>query len=136
MIKQIRQQIHRQMGDNLRRMRKGKGWTQEHLAGLIKTNKRYISLMEGGRGIGEAMLGRLCAVFEVDEEAFTAKSPEEALETEKKLVPAIELPTVIRRIVDELETMEEYEQLRVLADILESRMKKAEAQLREIGSLQ
>jgi len=42
---------------------------------------------------------------------------------------AVELPKFIRLIVDELETMPEYEQLRLLAEIVERRMKKLEEQL-------
>jgi len=117
------------MGENLKRMRKARGWTQEHLAGLIDTDKRYISMMERGRGIGKAMMERLCAAFKVDEEAFTAELPDENREPAKEPMTAVELPKFIRLIVDELETMPEYEQLRLLAEIVERRMKKLEEQL-------
>lgn len=67
----IKEQVSKIEGANLARLRLEKGWTQEHLAEIIKTNVKYISPIENGkRGIGPDMMRRLCAAFEVDEKEF------------------------------------------------------------------
>ncbi len=123
--RRIHSQINELMGRNLRRMRKERGWSQKELADLIGTDMRYISVMERGRGIGKDLLDRLCAVFGVDDEAFTWQ------ETHESQGAIDKLPRVTRMILDELETMPEYKQLRLLAEIVETRMKELEEQLRE-----
>ncbi len=118
MSKRINKEIGLLMGKNLRRMRQQRAWSQEQLAELTGSDKRYISAMENGRGIGKNMLDRLCEVFAVEEEAFTAQTAPQ----ESKPVEA--LPRVTRMILEELEAMPEYEQLRLLAEIIEKRMTK------------
>jgi transcriptional regulator with XRE-family HTH domain len=119
-MKRINKEIARLMGQNLRHMRLGRGWSQEQLAELTGTDKRYVSAMENGRGIGKNMLDRLCVVFGADEDAFTLQSipPEgKAIET---------FPRVTRMILEELEGLPEYEQLRLLAELVERRCRKLE----------
>ncbi len=116
MSKRINKEIGMLMGKNLRRMRQQRAWSQEQLADLTGSDKRYISAMENGRGIGKNMLDRLCGVFAVEEEAFTALP----VTQESNQLEA--LPRVTRMILEELETMPEYEQLRLLAEIVERRM--------------
>lgn len=71
MRKKIKEQVSKIEGANLARLRLEKGWTQEQLAEIIKTNVKYISPIENGkRGIGPDMMRRLCAAFEVDEKEF------------------------------------------------------------------
>lgn len=113
------------MGQNLKRLRKERGWTQGELANLIGSDPRYISAMERGRGIGRDLLNRLCAAFEVDEEAFTRE------ETQESKGSIDTLPRVTRMILEELETVPEYKQFRLLADILEMKMKELEEQLKK-----
>lgn len=58
-------------GRNIRRLRKGHGFTQEKLANLIKAKTSHISEMENGkRGIGEKIIVRLCNVFKVEPYEF------------------------------------------------------------------
>ena len=125
MTKRITKDIDRLMGQNLRKMRQERGWTQGELAELTGTDRRYVSAMENGRGIGKNLLDRLCKAFAVDEEAFTLQAVparSQALDT---------LPRVTRMILEELETMPEYEQLRLLAEIIEKRIKKLQGQISE-----
>ena len=125
MTKRINKDIDRLMGQNLRKMRQERGWTQGELAELTGTDRRYVSAMENGRGIGKNLLDRLCRVFAVEEEAFTHQAVHERSET------IANLPRVTRMILEELETMPEYEQLRLLAEIIEKRIKKLEGQISE-----
>lgn len=107
------------MGQHLKRMREERGWSQEKLAEMIDTDRRYISAIENGRGMGKNLLDRLCRVFEVGEEAFTRQAVAEQGERYGKL------PEVTRMLLEELEAMPEYEQLRLLADLKERRAKRA-----------
>lgn len=124
MTKQITRQIALVMGQNLKRMRKERGWTQGELANLIGSDPRYISALERGRGIGRDLLHRLCATLEVDEDAFTKR------EAPKSQSDIDKLPRVTRMILDELETIPEYKQFRILADILEMKIKELEELLK------
>lgn len=121
MTKQIKKDIDRLMGRNLKRMREERGWSQEKLAEMIDTDRRYISAIENGRGMGKNLLDRLCSVFEVDEGAFTRQTVAEREEIYGRL------PEVTRMILEELEDMPEYEQLRLLADLKERRAKRSDA---------
>lgn len=114
MTKRIKKTIDTLMGQNLKRMREERGWSQEQLAELANTDRRYISAIENGRGMGKDLLDRLCTVFEVNEEAFTRQE----LQGDQELTP------VIRMILEELLAMPEYEQLRLLADLKEKRAKR------------
>ena len=125
MTKRITRDIGRLMGQNLRKMRQERGWTQGELAELIGSDRRYVSAMESGRGIGKNLLDRLCSTFAVDEEAFTHQTVQERSQT------VANLPRVTRMILEELETMPEYEQLRLLAEIVEKRIKKLEGLISE-----
>lgn len=125
MTKRINKDIDRLMGQNLRRMRQERGWSQGDLAEATGTDRRYVSAMENGRGIGKNLLDRLCRVFEVEEEAFTQQAAQERSQAIGNL------PRVTRMILEELETMPEYEQLRLLAEIVEKRIKKLERQINE-----
>lgn len=120
MTKRIKKDIDRLMGQSLKRMREERGWSQEKLAEMIDTDRRYISAIENGRGMGKNLLDRLCRVFGVDEDAFTKQAVAERDEIYGKL------PQVTRMILEELEAMPEYEQLRLLADLKESRAKRSE----------
>lgn len=55
-----------EIGDNIRYLRKQKGWTQEDLAGRIGSDHRVISRHENGSGINLEMLVRYSAVFSCD----------------------------------------------------------------------
>lgn len=128
-MKRINKEIAKLMGQNLRQMRRGRGWSQEELAGLAGSDKRYVSAMENGRGIGKNMLDRLCEVFGVEEEAFSREdrsAGSQAIET---------LPRVTRMILEELEGMPEYEQLRLLAELVERRYRKLEGMVGGEGSV-
>ncbi len=122
-MKRISKEISRLMGQNLRKMRKVRGWSQEELADSTGTDRRYVSAMENGRGIGKNMLDRLCLVFGVEEEAFTLQT------MPQKTKPVDTLPRVVRMILEELENMPEYDQLRLLAAIVEKRYKKLEGEI-------
>lgn len=61
MRKEIKDRISQIEGANLCRLRMERGWTQEQLAELLKTNVKYLSPIENGkRGIGPDMMRRLC----------------------------------------------------------------------------
>ena len=67
---QVKRDLNITFGKNLKRLRLARGLTQEQLAEMADTDKRYISAMEGGRGIGPSMLTRLCAALGVETEEF------------------------------------------------------------------
>ena len=113
----IKKDLDKLMGQNLKRMREERGWSQEQLAEMIDTDRRYISAVENGRGIGESLLDRLCKVLEVAEEAFSLQTVGEKGETYDGL------PEVTRMLLKELQGLPEYEQLRLLADIKEKKVK-------------
>jgi transcriptional regulator with XRE-family HTH domain len=117
----VKKELDKLMGRNLKQMREKRRWSQEHLAELIDSDRRYISAMENGRGIGSRVLQRLCEVFEVKEDAFTKMSVSESSEVYGKL------PEVTRMILEELQVLPEYEQLRLLADLKERRAKGGES---------
>ncbi len=122
-MKRINAEIGKVMGQNVRKMRQRRGWSQDELATRVGTDRRYVSAIENGRGVGKNMLDRLCQVFEVDEDAFAVQSlPEQSK-------PIASLPRVTRMILEELEGMPEYEQLRLLAEIVEKRYRKLEGAL-------
>jgi hypothetical protein len=68
--------------------------------------------------MGKDLLDRLCRVFEVDEDAFTFHAVAEKSEINS------EMPQVMRMILEEVEILPEYEQLRILADLKEKRAKR------------
>lgn len=113
----IKKELDRLMGQNLKRMREVRGWSQEQLAEMIDTDRRYISALENGRGMGKSVLDRLCAVLGVTEDDFTRQTLGEKEE------PYHGLPEVTRMLLEELREMPEYEQLRWLADLKERKAK-------------
>ena len=117
MTTQAKKDLDRLMGQNLKRMREEKGWSQEQLAEMIDSDRRYISAVENGRGIGRSLLERLCKVFDVEENIFVKQTVGEKGE------PYGTLTEVMRMLLDELQSMPEYEQLRWLADLKEKRAK-------------
>lgn len=112
-----KKELDRLMGRNLKQLRRERGWSQEYLAELIDSDRRYISALENGRGIGSAVLQKLCAVFQVREESFSRMNAAESGEFCGKL------PEVTRMILAELQKLPEYEQLRLLADLKEKKAK-------------
>jgi transcriptional regulator with XRE-family HTH domain len=116
MTTQLKKYLDRLMGQNLKRMREERGWSQEKLAEMIDTDRRYISAVENGRGIGKSLLDRLCRVFDVTEDAFT---PQQVMGEQSEAYG--KLSEVIRMLLKELQGLPEYEQLRWLADIKEKK---------------
>lgn len=117
MVIRVKKELDKQMGRNLKRLREERGLSQEQLAELIESDRRYISAMENGRGIGDSILQRLCRVLAVTDEAFASASVHEQREGYGKL------PEVTRMLLEELQSLPEYEQLRLLADLKEKRIK-------------
>ena len=113
MATEAKKELDRLMGRNLQRLRKEHGWSQEHLAELIDSDRRYISALENGRGIGSAVMKKLCEVLQVGEESFSQMNAAENGEVYGKL------PEVTRMLLAELQKLPEYEQLRLLADLKE-----------------
>lgn len=97
-------------------MREERGWSQEKLAEMIDTDRRYISAVENGRGLGKSLLDRLCRVLEVTEDAFT---PQQILGEQNEVCG--KLSEVTCMLLKELQGLPEYEQLRLLADIKEKK---------------
>lgn len=117
MATEAKKELDRLIGRNLKRLRGERGWSQEYLAELIDSDRRYISAMENGRGIGDKVLQKLCGVFDVSEEVFTQMNVSENSRIYGKL------PEVTRMILEEVQTLPEYEQLRWLADLKERKAK-------------
>ena len=67
----VKHELNVTLGRNLKRLRAEKGLTQEQLAELAETDKRYISAMENGRGIGKELLLRLCDALGVSQQEFS-----------------------------------------------------------------
>jgi transcriptional regulator with XRE-family HTH domain len=119
MATEAKKKLDKLIGNNLKVMREERGWSQEKLAEMIDSDRRYISAVENGRSVGDGVLGRLCEVFGVEENAFTKMtSSEEAGDLFSQL------PDVTRMILEELKLLPEYEQLRVLADLKEKRARR------------
>jgi transcriptional regulator with XRE-family HTH domain len=114
----VKKELDSLMGRNLKRLREERGLSQEQLAERIESDRRYISAMENGRGIGDSILQRLCEVFAVTEEVFTLSITRE----DREIYGA--LPEVTKMILEELRMIPEYEQLRLLADLKEKRAKR------------
>ncbi len=55
-----------EIGINIRKLRKNKGWTQEELAGYVNSDYRVISRHENGYGINLEMLIRYKSAFDCD----------------------------------------------------------------------
>lgn len=108
-----KRELDRLIGRNLKAMREARGWSQEKLAEMIDSDRRYISALENGRGMGDSVLQRLCEVLGVAEDAFTKMAAAEEGALYRKL------PEVTRMILEELKSLPEYEQLRLLADLKE-----------------
>jgi len=117
MVIRVKKELDKLMGRNLKRLREERGLSQEQLAEKIESDRRYISAMENGRGIGDSIMQRLCRVFDVEEEVF---SPAEVNE---KPVMYGQLSEVTRMLLEEVQNLPEYEQLRLLADLKERRVK-------------
>jgi len=115
MTTRAKKYLDRLMGQNLKRMREERMLSQEKLAEMIETDRRYISAVENGRGIGKNLLDRLCRVLQVEEEAFTGQMAVEPNESCNKL------SEVMNMLLKELQTLPEYEQLRWLADLKEKK---------------
>ena len=119
MATMAKKELDKLIGNNLKVMREERDWSQEKLAELIDSDRRYISAIENGRGVGDGVLGRLCEVFGVEENAFTKMtSSQEAGDLFSQL------PDVTRMILEELKLLPEYEQLRLLADLKEKRARR------------
>lgn len=119
----IKKDLNRLMGKKLKQMREERGWSQELLAEMIDSDRRYISALENGRGIGSSILARLCEVFGVEEQTFTLAAVGEVNEAYGGLTE------VIRMLLQELQALPEYEQLRLLADLKERKMKESKRTL-------
>ena len=56
------------IGENIKRLREERKYTQAELAKIIATDEKYISAIESGRRIpGRKMVAKLCDAFCVDE---------------------------------------------------------------------
>lgn len=56
------------IGENVKALRVGSGWTQEDLARISGVAENYISAIErGARTPGKKIVGKLCDAFAVDE---------------------------------------------------------------------
>jgi transcriptional regulator with XRE-family HTH domain len=84
---------------------------------MLDSDRRYISAIENGRGMGDSVLQRLCQVLDVGEEEFSRQTVAGNGEDYGKL------PEVTRMILAELKELPEYEQLRLLADLKERKAK-------------
>ena len=115
MATRIKKDLDILMGRNLKRLREEQGWSQEKLAEMIDSDRRYISAMENGRGIGSSVLARLCEALKVEESAFTRMEVGEVNEAYGRL------SEVMRMLLKELQQLPEYEQLRLLADLKEKK---------------
>ncbi len=111
----VKKELDKLMGRNLKLMREEQRWSQERLAEMIDSDRRYISAMENGRGIGSRVMGRLCEALKVEESAFTVMEVGEETESYGKL------SEVMRMLLKELQLLPEYELLRLLADLKEKR---------------
>jgi transcriptional regulator with XRE-family HTH domain len=68
------------MGKNLKRVRLERGLTQDKLGGMLKpepVDGSHIAAIEGGKGVSDDMLARLCNALKVDlwEFTWTDKTP-------------------------------------------------------------
>jgi transcriptional regulator with XRE-family HTH domain len=91
---EVKRALNITLGKNLRRLRLAKGLTQEQLAELAETDKRYISAMEGGRGIGSKMFSRLCRALNADSQEFV--HPPDDLDDAMSAPPKEKLPQLYR----------------------------------------
>ncbi len=62
------------IGQEIRRRRKQKKWTQEDLAGYMNTDYRVISRHENGKGMSVETLVKYVTVFECSMESFLPKN--------------------------------------------------------------
>jgi len=124
MATRIKKYLDILMGRNLKRMREEQGWSQEKLAEMIDSDRRYISAMENGRGIGSCVFSRLCKALRVEESAFTRMELEDENMTYGKLTD------VMRMLLRELQQLPEYELLRLLADLKEKKAVRTKLQVR------
>lgn len=83
-LKPAEQRLAQEFGDGVRRRRKALGLTQEDLAAMIGTNRRFVSELERGKGTSyicpalaaaEALGVRLSSLFE-ERPRTTSKLPE------------------------------------------------------------
>lgn len=59
------------VGENIRRLRTERGWTQEELSKMTGIGEKYISSLEGGRrNPGPKVMKELCDAFTVSERAI------------------------------------------------------------------
>ena len=59
------------VGENIRKMRAAKGWTQSDLAGIAKIGVKYLASVERGeRNAGHKVMAALCEAFAVDEKVI------------------------------------------------------------------
>lgn len=117
MRKEIKDKISRIEGGNVCRLRVERGWTQEQLAEMLKTNVKYLSPIENGkRGIGPGLMQRLCEVFGVDEQEFQKGS--EGIEREVNGDNYIERD--IQQSLKRLPYIKKYDVAKLLREMLEN----------------
>ena len=68
--------IRKQVGLNLKRIRKERGWSQEQLAELTGLSARTIQRIERGQTPSLESARAMAAVFEVDLSTFTTGEPQ------------------------------------------------------------
>lgn len=71
--------IKRLLGNNLRRLRNGRGFTQDQLGGMLDppVDGSHIAGIEAGNGVSDEVLARLCNALKVEpwEFSWTEKMP-------------------------------------------------------------
>lgn len=74
------------IGDNIRKLRLDRGYTQEHIFELVGIRTSYLSQIESGaRNPGRKTIDKLCELFAVEEEVL--RYGERAIEKETPQVP-------------------------------------------------
>ncbi len=70
------------LGNNVRRLRQKRGWTQDQLAAASGLHRTYISGIERGeRNVSVVNMGRLALAFEVDPEELLRNALHVATDT-------------------------------------------------------
>lgn len=98
------------IGENIKKLRHERGWTQDDLSKMTGIGEKYISALESGRRCpGPKIILELCNAFTVSEKELRYGGS----------VETAPLPTVLQMIVDQVSPLSDAEQHIMLGRVMQ-----------------
>lgn len=97
-------QIKKILGDNIRRLRISKGWTQVYLADVLELTPSFFTLVESGqRGMSLEVIESTAEIFNVPVASLFIKHNSQDFTNEQPLLRNSELQHLKQKLCDEIQ---------------------------------